>query len=77
MEVVGTYVTFKPSSAAIHFEGQHGSQHSAGVSTFSGTLKVGNLESTGGTFNGTFVNVDNGSFGTLEAVNQLYASVVS
>jgi len=72
MEVVGTYVTFKPA-AAIHFEGPWKSTF-AGVSTFSGTLKVGNLESTGGTFNGTFVNADNGSFGTLEAVNQLYAS---
>tara|TARA_B100001115_G_scaffold23860_1_gene17447 strand:- start:7094 stop:9445 length:2352 start_codon:yes stop_codon:yes gene_type:complete len=72
MEVVGTYVTFKPA-AAIHFEGPWKSTF-AGVSTFAGTLKVGNLESTGGTFNGTFVNADNGSFGTLEAVNQLYAS---
>ena len=73
MEVVGTYTTFKPSSA-IHFEGPWKSTF-AGVSTFAGTLKVGNLESTGGTFNGTFVNADNGSFGTLEAVNQLYAKV--
>ena len=72
MEVVGTYVTFKPA-AAIHFEGPWKSTF-AGVSTFSGTLKVGNLESTGGTFNGTFVNADNGSFGTLEAVNNFYAS---
>ncbi|MBV22821.1 MAG: hypothetical protein CMA53_01810, partial [Euryarchaeota archaeon] len=46
----------------------------AGVSTFTGTLKVGNLESTGGTFNGTFVNADNGSFGTLEAVTNFYAN---
>ena len=45
----------------------------AGVSTFSGTLQVGNLESTGGTFNGSFVNATNGSFGILEAVDQLYA----
>ena len=45
----------------------------SGVSTFTGTLKVGNLESTGGTFNGTYVNATNGSFGTLEAVNWLYA----
>ena len=72
MEVVGTYVTFKPA-AAIHFEGPWKSTF-AGVSTFSGTLKVGNLESTGGTFNGTFVNADNGSFGTLEAVNNFYAN---
>ena len=42
-----------------------------GVSTFAGTLKVGNLESTGGTFNGTFVNADNGSFNVLEAVNSV------
>ena len=46
----------------------------AGVSTFSGTLKVGNLESTGGTFNGSFVNATNGSFGTLEAVTNFYAN---
>ena len=72
MEVVGTYSTFKPA-CAIHFEGPWKSTF-AGVSTFTGTLKVGNLESTGGTFNGTFVNADNGSFGVLEAVNQLYAS---
>ena len=71
MEVVGTYTTFKPSSA-IHFEGPWKSTF-AGVSTFSGTLKVGNLESTGGTFNGTFVNANNGSFGVLEASTQLYA----
>ena len=72
MEVVGTYSTFKPA-CAIHFEGPWKSTF-AGVSTFTGTLKVGNLESTGGTFNGTFVNADNGSFGVLEAVNQFYAS---
>ena len=71
MEVVGTYTTFKPSSA-IHFEGPWKSTF-VGVSTFAGTLKVGNLESTGGTFNGTFVNADNGSFDVLEAVTQLYA----
>ena len=71
MEVVGTYVTFKPA-AAIHFEGPWKSTY-AGVSTFGGTLKVGNLESTGGTFNGTFVNADNASFGILEASTQLYA----
>ena len=72
MEVVGTYTTFKPSSA-IHFEGPWKSTF-AGVSTFAGTLKVGNLESTGGTFNGTFVNADNASINVLEAVTQLYAS---
>ena len=72
MEVVGTYSTFKPA-CAIHFEGPWKSTF-AGVSTFTGTLKVGNLESTGGTFNGTFVNADNGSFGTLEAVNNFYAN---
>ena len=72
MEVVGTYVTFKPA-AAIHFEGPWKSTY-AGVSTFSGTLKVGNLESTGGTFNGSFVNATNGSFGTLEAVTNFYAN---
>ena len=71
MEVVGTYVTFKPA-AAIHFEGPWKSTY-AGVSTFGGTLKVGNLESTGGTFNGTFVNADNASFNILEASTQLYA----
>ena len=71
MEVVGTYVTFKPASA-IHVEGPMKSTF-AGVSTFSGTLKVGNLESTGGTFNGTFVNADNASFQVLEASTQLYA----
>ena len=71
MEVVGTYVTFKPASA-IHIEGPMKSTF-AGVSTFSGTLKVGNLESTGGTFNGTFVNADNASFQVLEASTQLYA----
>ena len=71
MEVVGTYTTFKPSSA-IHFEGPWKSTF-AGVSTFAGTLKVGNLESTGGTFNGTFVNADNASIGVIEAVTQLYA----
>ena len=71
VEVVGTYTTFKPSSA-IHFEGPWKSTF-AGVSTFAGTLKVGNLESTGGTFNGTFVNANNASFGILEASTQLYA----
>ena len=73
MEVVGTYVTFKVMLLQSTLRGAWKSTF-AGVSTFSGTLKVGNLESTGGTFNGTFVNADNGSFGTLEAVNQLYAS---
>ena len=71
MEVVGTYVTFKPASQIV-VEGPMKSTF-AGVSTFVGTLKVGNLESTGGTFNGTFVNATNGSFGTLEASTQLYA----
>ena len=71
VETVGTYVSFKPASQIL-IEGPMKSTFS-GVSTFTGTLKVGNLESTGGTFNGTFVNATNGSFGTLEAVNQLYA----
>ena len=71
IEVVGTYCTFKPASQIV-IEGPMKSTF-AGVSTFEGTLKVGNLESTGGTFNGTYVNASNGSFGTLEAVNQLYA----
>ena len=72
MEVVGTYVTFKPA-AAIHFEGPWKSTF-AGVSTFAGTLKVGNHESTGATLNGTFENADNASINVLEAVTQLYAS---
>ena len=71
LETVGTYVSFKPASQIL-VEGPMKSTFS-GVSTFTGTLKVGNLESTGGTFNGTFVNATNGSFGTLEAVTQLYA----
>ena len=71
LETVGTYVSFKPASQIL-IEGPMKSTFS-GVSTFTGTLKVGNLESTGGTFNGTFVNATNGSFGTLEAVTQLYA----
>jgi len=71
VETVGTYVSFKPASQIL-IEGPMKSTFS-GVSTFTGTLKVGNLESTGGTFNGTFVNATNGSFGTLEAVNWLYA----
>ena len=71
MEVVGTYVTFKPASQIV-VEGPMKSTF-AGVSTFEGTLKVGNLESTGGTFNGTFVNADNGSFSVLEASSNLYA----
>ena len=72
MEVVGTYTTFKPSSA-IHFEGPWKSTF-AGVSTFAGTLKVGNLESTGGTFNGTFVNANNASIQVfLRQSTQLYA----
>jgi len=71
IETVGTYVTFKPASQIV-VEGPMKSTFS-GVSTFEGTLKVGNLESTGGTFNGTFVNADNGSFGVLEASTQLYA----
>ncbi len=71
VETVGTYVSFKPASQIL-IEGPMKSTFS-GVSTFTGTLKVGNLESTGGTFNGTYVNATNGSFGTLEAVNWLYA----
>ena len=69
MEVVGTYV---PSN--LHLQSTLRvlwKSTFAGVSTFSGTLKVGNLESTGGTFNGTFVNADNGSFNVLEAVNSV------
>ena len=71
VETVGTYVSFKPASQIL-IEGPMKSTFS-GVSTFTGTLKVGNLESTGGTFNGTFVNAANGSFGVLEAVDNLYA----
>ena len=52
----------------IHFEEK---ESTFGVSTFVGTLKVGNLESTGGTFNGTFVN-EVMSIGVIEAVAQLY-----
>ena len=59
-------------ASAIHVEGPMKSTF-LGVSTFSGTLKVGNLGSTGGTFNGTFVNADNVTFQVLEASTQLYA----
>ena len=74
MEVVGTYTnlqTFIWQSTLRAWE-----VHDIRCKYISGTLKVGNLESTGGTFNGTFVNVIMVHSELLkQAVNQLYASV--
>jgi hypothetical protein len=71
IEVVGTAVTFKPA-AQIKIEGPIDSTF-AGVSTFVGTLDVGNIESDGGTINVTFLNAVQAGIDTLAVHNDLFA----
>jgi len=73
LETVGTYVTFKPSSK-LRIEGPIFDSF-AGVSTFVGTLDVGNLECDGGSVNVTFLNALQAGISTLAVNNTLSARV--
>jgi len=73
LETVGTYVTFKPSSK-IRIEGPIYDSF-AGVSTFLGTLNVGNIEAAGGSVNVTFLTAVQAGIDTLAVNNRLSARV--
>ena len=73
LETVGTYVTFKPASK-IRIEGPIYDSF-AGVSTFVGTLDVGNIECDGGSVNVTFLTAVQAGIDTLAVRNNLSARV--
>ena len=70
-ETVGTYVSFKPASH-ISIEGPINDTY-AGVSTFVGTLDVGNIECDGGTVNVTTLTAVNAGIGSLNVLTHSYA----
>ena len=70
-ETVGTYVSFKPASH-ISIEGPINDTY-AGVSTFVGTLDVGNIECDGGTVNVTTLTAINAGIGSLNVLTHSYA----
>ena len=85
LETVGTYVSFKPASH-ISIEGPINDTY-AGVSTFVGTLDVGNIECDGGTINVTTLTAINAGIDTLAVrkdfstpsgiITDLYSEVAS
>ena len=70
IEIVGTYVTFKPA-AQIKIEGPFDSTYT-GVSTHAGTLDVGNLECDGGSVNVTFLTAIQAGIDTLSVREDFY-----
>tara|TARA_B100000287_G_scaffold185102_1_gene175035 strand:- start:4285 stop:11019 length:6735 start_codon:yes stop_codon:yes gene_type:complete len=72
LETVGTYVSFKPASH-ISIEGPINDTY-AGVSTFVGTLDVGNLECDGGSVNVTFLTGVQAGIDTL-AVHKTFSAL--